>query len=76
MRFELRKRFFTIIAEFKLDKNVETAANEVKEKTALVRYELPKEAKDSIVLRVDPAVFGLFTMLFQLSRFVFINRTN
>ena len=51
--------FSTIIAEFKLDKNVETAANEVKEKTALVRYELPKEAKDSIVLRVDPAAFPI-----------------
>ncbi|MFN8672144.1 MAG: efflux RND transporter permease subunit [Candidatus Sericytochromatia bacterium] len=51
--------FSTIIAEFKLDKSVETAANEVKEKTALVRYELPKEAKDSIVLRIDPAAFPI-----------------
>jgi hydrophobe/amphiphile efflux-1 (HAE1) family protein len=49
----------TIIAEFKLNKNVETAASEVKEKTGLVKYQLPQGSKEPIIVRFDPAAFPI-----------------
>lgn len=51
--------FSTIIADFKLTKNIETAASEVKEKTALVRYELPQDSREPIISRIDPASFPI-----------------
>ncbi|MFN8673378.1 MAG: efflux RND transporter permease subunit [Candidatus Sericytochromatia bacterium] len=40
--------------EFKLEKDIKDAANEVREKVALIRKRLPREIDDPIVARVDP----------------------
>lgn len=46
--------FSTVVAEFKLDKDIKDASNEVREKVALVKNTLPDDATDPLVARVDP----------------------
>lgn len=43
-----------VTIEFKLEKDIKDATNEVKEKVALIRKKLPKEVDDPIVARSDP----------------------
>src|SRR5256712_391285 len=43
----------SITVEFELSRNVEQAANDVRDKVARVRGQLPKEADDPIVAKVD-----------------------
>jgi multidrug efflux pump len=43
----------TITVEFELSRNVEEAANDVRDKVSRVRGQLPKEADDPIVAKVD-----------------------
>lgn len=44
----------TVIAEFKLEKDMKDASNEVREKVALVRPTLPDDVKEPTIARVDP----------------------
>jgi HAE1 family hydrophobic/amphiphilic exporter-1 len=44
----------TVLIQFKLEKNIKDAANEVNEKVALVRKKLPVDADEPIIARVDP----------------------
>jgi len=44
----------TVIIQFKLEKSIKEAANEVTEKVALVRKKLPLDADEPIIARVDP----------------------
>lgn len=44
----------TVVIEFKMEKNVKEAANEVQEKVALLRRSLPVDADEPIIARVDP----------------------
>jgi HAE1 family hydrophobic/amphiphilic exporter-1 len=43
-----------VVIEFKMEKNVKEAANEVQEKVALLRRQLPLDADEPIIARVDP----------------------
>ncbi len=46
--------FSSVIVEFKIGKNPQDAANDVKEKVALIRTDLPFEIKEPIIARFDP----------------------
>ncbi|PKL74767.1 MAG: hypothetical protein CVV27_18830, partial [Candidatus Melainabacteria bacterium HGW-Melainabacteria-1] len=43
-----------VAIEFKMEKNVKDAANEVQEKVALLRRQLPVDADEPIIARIDP----------------------
>ncbi len=49
-----RKGISNVNIEFKLEKDIKDATNEVKEKVSLIRKNLPKEIDDPIIARVDP----------------------
>ncbi len=44
----------TVLIEFQLEKEVMDAANEVQEKVALLRGQLPEDAEEPIIARMDP----------------------
>jgi len=46
--------FSSVIAEFKLGKEMKDAANEVREKVSMIRINLPEDIDEPIVTRVDP----------------------
>ncbi len=48
------KGISNVTIEFKLEKDIKDATNEVREKVALIRKKLPKEIDDPIIARLDP----------------------
>lgn len=63
--------FSTVIIEFKLEKDIKDAANEVRERVTLIRASLPQDIEEPVVARVDPdaapilnyAVSGPYSLL-------------
>jgi hydrophobic/amphiphilic exporter-1 (mainly G- bacteria), HAE1 family len=58
----------TIVVQFKLQTDVKTAANDVRDKVAGVRGKLPRDIKDPIIQRVDPTAQPILTYAVSSSR--------
>src|SRR3954470_3339963 len=43
----------TIVVQFKLEADIKTSANDVRDKVAAIRGRLPREIKDPIIQRID-----------------------
>jgi hydrophobic/amphiphilic exporter-1 (mainly G- bacteria), HAE1 family len=51
----------TVVIVFKLEADVKSAANDVRDKMAGIRGKLPKEIKDPIIQRIDPTAVPILT---------------
>ncbi|MBZ0199940.1 MAG: efflux RND transporter permease subunit [Ignavibacteriaceae bacterium] len=57
-----------VTIQFKLEVNGEIASQEVREKTAAVRSDLPDDVKDPIIQRLDPASAPILTLSISADR--------
>lgn len=55
--------FSRVTVEFKLGKNAQEAATDVKEKVALIRQDLPFEVKEPVISRYDPNAFAIISFI-------------
>ncbi len=56
-----RESLSTVIVLFKLEKNIQEAATEVRERVAQVKYKLPQEIKEPAITRIDISAAPILT---------------
>ncbi len=56
-----RESLSTVIVLFKLEKNIQEAATEVRERVAQVKYKLPQEIKEPAITRIDVSAAPILT---------------